>query len=336
VGGNISIVGSADYWGCGREMIEWALQYLQAPLGLGPSPPGPPPPVPAVIPPSTPPPCETGPFILNVVPPLPIGMSDPIHKRHYTCLPFLINLPNFVKNGKLTRIWANYPCSGFPSFWRTDEFPWSTASINGRYTVRLRVRHQALPDVGPILEIYDAATVWLDNREIQVKLTGFSVSGGASLDACAELPLSQFVGLGADINGRVWDPLILDTEPSWLKPNNNFDHYELVFEKDGAGIWVTNNITIPDSTQRVPNTLPVLPPAPGDVGVLATWDIVTALDAGPMPDPYVPPPYPKIYRGEFCAYLIQLYATDNTQVNDATTTHYKYDYWPFCIVNDLK
>jgi hypothetical protein len=85
----------------------------------------------------------------------------------------------------------------------------------------------------------------------------------------------------------------------------------------------------------VPNVLPALPAPPGDVGVLATWDIVSALDAGPPPTPYVDPPYPKIYRGERCAYLIPLFATDNTQVHDGGTTHYGTDHWPFCIVNDL-
>jgi hypothetical protein len=200
----------------------------------------------------------------------------------------------------------------------------------------LRVRHQDLPHLGLVQEVYDAATVWLDNRAIQVKLTGLAVTLGADLDSCGELKLSQFVGKTADIRGRAWDPLILDTEPSWLRPNNNFDHYDLSFEKDGIGLWVTNNIVIPDNTQRVPNTLPVLPPAPNNEGVLAAWDIVAALDAGTSPpDPYVEPPYPKLYRGERCAYLIQLFATDNTQVNDAATTHYGYDYWPFCIVNDL-
>jgi hypothetical protein len=342
VGGSISIVGSADFWGCGQEMIQYALQYLVAPLGLGPSPVGPPPPPPLIIPPGTPPPCEgsAGPWS-NVVPPLPFSVSDPAHPRSYYCWP--ANLSNVVLNGKLNRIWSTDSCVLNPvgpvyhSVRRTDEFPWNSLPLNGRYTVRLQVKHQDLPHLVVIQELYDAATVWLDNHDIQVKLTGLGVTGGAPLDACAELHLSQFLGKTADIKGRAWDPLILDTEPSWLKPNNNFDHYELVFEKDGAGIWVTNNIAIPDPTQRVPNTLPTLPPPPGDAGVLATWDIVTALDAGPMPPgPYVPPPYPKLYRGEFCAYLIQLYATDNTMVNDMATTHSHFDYWPFCIVNDLK
>ncbi|MGE5827811.1 MAG: hypothetical protein ACM30G_05520, partial [Micromonosporaceae bacterium] len=79
-----------------------------------------------------------------------------------------------------------------------------------------------------------------------------------------------------------------------------------------------------------------LPAAPGDVGTLASWDIVAALDAGPRPAGELSaPPTPKIYRGERCAYAIQLYVTDITQLNDRTATHHLWFYWPFCIENDL-
>ena len=136
---------------------------------------------------------------------------------------------------------------------------------------------------------------------------------------------------GADVRGRAWDPLILDTVAAAEKPNDNFDHYHLSFRKAGGASY----FTITTSTTRVPNSLPLLPAPPGDIGVLATWDIVAALDAGPPPDPYVPPSDPKIYRGERCAYVIHLSATDKTLVNDAAGTHYGEDFWPFCIVNDL-
>ena len=48
-----------------------------------------------------------------------------------------------------------------------------------------------------------------------------------------------------------------------------------------------------------------------------------------------PDPYPKIYRGQRCAYLIELYVQDTTRRGDTGTPHYIYDYWPFCIMNDL-
>jgi hypothetical protein len=339
VGGSISVVGSADFWGCGREMIEWVLQYRGAPLGLGASPQGPPPPLPSPVPPGAAPPQQDDPGAwTDVKPPLPISISDPSHPRWHWCWP--VDRPNFVLNGKLTRVWINdtcllniFPVLTYHNVRRTAESNWSTSPLNGRFTVRLRVRHQDLPHIGAITELYDAATVWLDNQAIQVKITGMAITGGVALDSCEELSLSQFFGTTCDIKGRAWDPLILDTEPSWLKPNNNFDSYLVDFAKDG-GVYVTNNITILNNTLRVPNEVPVLPAAPNDVGVLATWDIVSALDAGAPPTPYVPPPYPKIYRGERCAYIIHLFATDNTVVSEGTT-HHGNDYWPFCIVNDL-
>jgi hypothetical protein len=86
-------------------------------------------------------------------------------------------------------------------------------------------------------------------------------------------------------------------------------------------------------TSRVPASFTS---PPGDVDVLLAWDIVTALDGGPAPTPYVPAPYPKIYRGERCAYVIRLYATDTTLLNDSSDTHDGERFFPFCIQNDLE
>jgi hypothetical protein len=335
IGGSISVVGSADFWGCGREMTEYILQYQEAPCGLGSSPQGPPPPTPTPAPLCADPPQQDAAAGWNPVkPPLPFSAIDPNYPRWYWCWP--ANLPNFVLNGKLTRIWINdscllniFPVLTYHNVRRTAESAWNTLPLNGRFTVRLRLQHQPLGG-GAIQEIYDAATVWLDNRDIQVMITGMAITGGVALDPCEELSLSQFLGTTADVKGRAWDPLVLDTEPSWLKPNDNFDHYLVQFRKVGGAY-----ISITTSTSRVPNELPVLPAVPNDVGVLAAWDIVSALDAGPAPSPYVPPPYPKIYRGERCAYLIRLYATDTTRLSDTGDTHDAEDVWPFCIVNDL-
>ena len=317
VGGAISVVGSADYWGCGREMTEYVLQFQEAPFG-------------------SPPPEQDGPGIwTDVKPPLPYSIADPNHPRTYWCWPSL--LPNIVLNGKLTRIWTNHVCLLFPpstfhTVRKTAESDWNTlgAALNGRFTVRLRVQHQPLGG-GLAMLLYDAATVWLDNRQIQVLLKGMAIAGGGALDVCEELSLSQFSGTTAEIIGRAWDPLILNTVPATEVPNNNFDFYEVSFRKAGGPSYVA----ITSSSTRVPNVLPVLPAPPNDVGTLANWDIVSALDAGPAPDPYVPPPYPKIYRGERCAYLIRLYATDTTRLSDTGDHHDLEDFFPFCIVNDL-
>ncbi len=47
-------------------------------------------------------------------------------------------------------------------------------------------------------------------------------------------------------------------------------------------------------------------------GILAEWDIISAIDAEPKPNPYVPPPPGKLYRGESCTYDITLSAYDKT------------------------
>jgi hypothetical protein len=317
VGGKISVTGSADFYGCGREMVEYVLQYQVAPFGSNP-----------------PQQDDPGPWI-DIMPPLPYGDAD--HPRWYYCWP--TNRPNFVLNGKLTRKWFDRRCllNLFPTLYhdvrRTLAQQWDTTALNGRYTVRLRVSHQDSAAMGAVDEIFDAATVWLDNRRIQVRLSGLAVSGGAALEACAQVALSQFVGTTMEIRGRAWDPLILNAVPVGEVPNDNFDRYTVQFAKDSEH-YVADQISIPDPTVRVPNVLPVSPP--GDVGVLATWDIVTALDAGVQPPgPYVDPPYPQLYRGERCAYLIHLYARDNTLINDAGDVHDAEDYWPFCVVNDL-
>ena len=72
---------------------------------------------------------------------------------------------------------------------------WDTSGLNSRYTVRVRVQHMPLggpPDPVPP-ELYDSATVWIDNREIEARLTGLAIAGGAPLGACEELLLSQFI-----------------------------------------------------------------------------------------------------------------------------------------------
>ena len=321
VGGRISVVGSADFYGCGQEMIEYILQVQAAPFGSNP-----------------PQQDDPGPWT-DIKPALPYGDAD--HPRWYFCWPNY--LPNFVLNGKLSRVWANRQCLLLPfpktlhPVRRTVESDWDTTSpaLNGRFTVRLRVRHQDTGGIGPVDELYDAATVWLDNRNILVRITALTIPGGDDLKACDEVRLSTFVGTALEITGRAWDPLILNSVPDTEVPNDNFDYYSVTYKKDGAVTPSTDGITIPDPHVRVPNVLPTLPAAPNDVGVLATWDIVTALDAGVAPDPYVAPPYPKLYRGERCAYLIRLYARDKTLINDAGDIHDAEHSWPVCIMNDL-
>lgn len=319
----ISVEGGAYVYGCGRQMSEYVLQYKSIP--------SPDPPFQQDDP---------GPWT-NINAPLPFG--DATHPFTYSFLSTL--LPNYVLNGKLTRQWAlrSILQSLFPIVfadrWITEELPWNTTPLNGRFTVRLRVQHQPMvgpPDPVPP-ELYDTATVWMDNRAIDGKITHMAIAGGGGLGVCDELVLSQFVHNGhkvnAEIIGRAWDPIILDSYPNTLRPNDNFNAYELQFKKDGGSVWAG----ITSSATRVPNILQQAPLAalPADTGVLASWDIVAALDAGPLPGGMPPDPYPKIYRGQRCAYLIELHVSDTTHIGDSGSPHQVWDYFPFCIVNDL-
>ena len=319
----ISVEGGADVYGCGRQMSEYVLQFKSIP--------SPDPPFQQDDP---------GPWT-NINAPLPFG--DATHPRTYSFLSAF--LPNYVLNGTLTRHWVfrsilqSLSPITFADRWITEPLAWNTTALNGRYTVRLRVQHQPL--VGPPAptppEIYDTATVWMDNREIEARITHMAVEGGGGLAVCDELLLSQFVQAGhkvnAEIIGRAWDPIILDSYPPGDRPNDNFNEYALNFKKDGGSVWTP----IASSNTRVPNILQQspLPAFPGGTGVLAAWDIVAALDAGPVPPGIPPDPYPKIYRGQRCAYVIHLQVTDTTHVGDAGGPHHDEDVFPFCIVNDL-
>jgi hypothetical protein len=333
VGGSISVVGGADYYGCGRQMSEYVLQHRKVDFSKNPwqQDAG-----------------QTNDWN-NINDPLPFG--DANHPRtHSSTLYFTFT--NYVRNGKLTRHWIEELFTLWDSFfgkiekhrWVTKEKRWNTSDLNGYFTVRLRVKHQ--PIVGPLdpnpPELYDAVTVWLDNRPIKGKITGLAIAGGETLGACDELLLSQFVTSNGtkvkmDIEGRAWDPLILNSYKSKGNPNDNFDYYTLKFWKDG--ISIPGQITPVEQTKRVPDALAEeLPPPPGDRGTLYSWDIVGALDAGPMPkvsSGSPPDPGVQLFRGQRCAYIIELYVCDTTRLDDTGTPHYRYNQWPFCIENDL-
>ncbi len=344
VGEGISVWGTADYYGCGRQMAEYVLQYKEVAFGSNPWQQDAPDPWTVI----------NGPLPNG---PLPFG--DATHPRVYDS--FWGQIDNFVRTpNSLTRVWAFrqilqaiFPSIIYDGKWITEGRAWSTGStglnLNKRVTVRVRVQHQPL--IGPPApvppELYDAATVWLDNRPIEGKITGMAIAGGGVLGNCDELLLSQFVTptpvhkVNALINGRAWDPVILDSyvealpAPHTIRPNDNFGNYTLQFKKDGDVTF----LPIVTSPNRVPNILQQSPlaPYPADTGLLHAWDIVGALDAGPMPSPYVPlpPGSPKIYRGERCAYLIVLEVRDTTRLGDSGDTHWVRHDWPFCIMNDL-
>lgn len=341
IGGAVSIEGGAYLEGCGKRMFEYSLEYHDAPYG--PTAPG-----------TTPPQPDAAGGWTSI---LSLQYGDvPQHPYTWSC-GFLIGIPNYITNGILTRRWVVGNCSLplHPLYATGTGNNWNTLAIigpsgpNGRYTVRVREKHAPLGMTTPMEELFDAATVWIDNRAIVAKIRKLMIHGGVSLDVCAELSLSQFLPSGqADIVGHAWDPLILDppAAPADLEPNDNFGGYNLQFKKDG-GAWFDIAISVPPlppgppppppvlvNPRPVPNVRTVAEPADLDTDVLTTWDIVKALDAGPLPAGNPPPPYPKIFRGQRCAYLIALGVWDKTHVND-DGGHPGQDLFPFCIVNDL-
>lgn len=336
IAGSVSVEGGADYTGCGREMVEYALQYRQVNFGSHPWHQD-----------------AAAPGDWTTFDEMPLSYGDPGHPR--TFLWIFGTWFNAITHGKITRKWAigDFLMSIVP--WvevprpYTAERAWNTATVpggNGRFTVRLVVKQQPIGGPPPPTELYDAATVWIDNRQIEGFIHHLGIDGDGALNVCDELLLSQFITptplgspppagpfskVNATINGRAWDPIILDSYTHTDHPNDNFNNYTLEFFKDGSG----GPVPIGSSTNRVPATLQQapLPAPPAAIGVLNSWDIVTALDAGPPAA--APAPYPKIYRGERCAYLIHLVVTDTTPQGDGGSVHTKEHYFPFCIMNDI-
>ncbi len=324
-GDAITVSGGAYLHGCGKRTFQYQLQYMPSPLSGQP-----------------PLPSDPGPWT-DIVPPVAYDYSaDPVTGHPYWWNCFFEHIPNFVVSDFLTRVWTIGTCL-FSTRPRTQKSYWYTGSLNlnGRFTVRVVERHAPDGTTSPVEELLDAATVWIDNRQIISKIRRLKISGGDPLDACEELRLSQFEPSGnADILGQAWDPLIQNG--AHPVPNDNFAGYSLTLKKNsGPGTppppaeWQP----IHSSATPVPPVRQVAAPAPAPTDILATWNIVAALDAGPLPPgspPDTPAPYPQLFRGQRCAYIIRLVTSDSTIVGDGGGVHSLEDVFPFCIVNDIE
>lgn len=177
---------------------------------------------------------------------------------------------------------------------------------------------------------HDIQHVWLDNKDIIVQIVKFQrwnskTSAWEDIPPCTDLLLSfgkiRVVGLA-------WDPLIDDTFPI-AAPNDNFDHYDLYFWKQFSP---NVDYIVAASLNRVPSLPPLTPPTAADAGELGIWDL-SQVDALNMASTVHASN--RLARTEACTYTIELYATDNTVVNDGATTHYHYYPVPVKLVNDL-
>jgi len=202
---------------------------------------------------------------------------------------------------------------------------WNSEPLNGRFVILNEVRdHQISPPEpfpGDVAGV-DYVVVWIDNREPICLI--YSIGG---LTGCGDLVLSTYLGTTAPVLGQAWDPPI-DPTAAQQQPNDNFGQYSLTFQKDGDPLASGTIIT---STNRVPSIWPG-PLLAGDLGMLANWDIVSALDGGTGP---LPPHSPKLLRGTRCAYLMTLVVTDTTHVGDSGDNHECIFYYAFEVINDL-
>ena len=193
------------------------------------------------------------------------------------------------------------------------EITWATGA-SGKYTLLLEVKDTAGNTS------YDIQRVWVDNDSPTAKIT--SIGG---LAACVDLKLSAYKNTTAEIRGVAWDLPIVASNPQ-APPNENFGSYGLSFQKNGGAGGTIPAALTPNT--RVPNVWPG-PLAPAADGILATWDIVAALDGGISPGPE------KLPRGERCAYVIGLGVTDTTLVGEGGVNHHATHLYAINIINDL-
>jgi hypothetical protein len=217
----------------------------------------------------------------------------------------------------LINSWGTITFPGPTTYYYLEEQKWNSAAVaSGRYSLLLT----AEDSIGA--RFHDIQHVWLDNEPVYALVT--AITGVAP---CADLRLSQFVRKGMTVEGIAWDRLIDDAFPD-SAPNDNFDHYRLTLYKQGGGSHV-----IGDFTNRVisPFRKTGPPPTAAEAGDLATFDVVSVIDAGTSgSDSQV-----NIPRRTGCAYYFLLEVWDKTRLNDDTATHYSWSIWPFCITNDI-
>ncbi|UCB51591.1 MAG: hypothetical protein JSV10_06235, partial [Candidatus Zixiibacteriota bacterium] len=220
---------------------------------------------------------------------------------------------------ELTNTFTTFTIFG-NTYQKLKPFAWGSGNLNGRYSLLLIAEDTAGH------RYYDIQHVWIDNKDIIGRIT--EVEGVAP---CAVIHLKDFVGSGINIKGLAWDPLIDEAFDHNLVPNDNFGGYDLKIFKQG----VSTPYLIATSNARVPaaKTGPPGFPASADAGLLSTFDIATVLDEG-NPTP-VQPPEIRIPRGEGCAYYLRLYVWDKTRLNDDSSIHHTWSYWPICVDNNV-
>lgn len=320
IGGNISVTGSAYAFGCGNQMTQYQLAEF-GPVTFGPGP--------GVVHIPAPGPSPTA---LGGTPLIAPVVYDGTAAHPWSSGCFLgFPVPNTILNGDLVAWWTTDNCwAPFPPPGHSYTIPaissngtWASGA-SGRYLLFLEVDEApiALPHTPVVPAGEDQVVVWIDNHPVLALITQIG-----SVVGCGDLHLKDFYGNGGPnprcpVIGMAWDYPIDITAPQQI-PNDNFGSYWLTFQQNGGSpqnFLATDyapNGTLGTPTVRVPNLWQATAPTmPAQAATLALWDIVTALDAGgPLPNPAKPWQLP---RGQRCAYVITLAATDTTLINNAT------------------
>jgi hypothetical protein len=320
IGGLIGVTGSAYAYGCGSQMTQYQLAQFGPATGAIP------------LPAPAPSPTALGgtPLIAPV-----IYDDTPAHPWTSVCI-LGGPSPNWIINGDLVAHWSTETC------WDPSPFPGHTYTIpaissngtwnsgaSGRYVLFLEVDEApiALPHTPVVAAGEDQVVVWIDNY-----LPSGAITQIGDVIGCGDLHLKDFVGTFCPVIGMAWDYPI-DVTATQKVPNDNFGAYSLIYQQNGGSPrsflpsdYAPNGAprgTPP--TVRVPNLWQAsVPTMPAQAGVLALWDIVTALDGGTAPDPTKPciaaNPW-QLPRGCRCAYVITLYASDTTWVGNGGNNH---------------
>ncbi len=312
VGGSVSVTGSASAFGCGNQMTQYQLAEFGPAVGAIPLP--------------SPAPNPAGIGGNSLIPTPVIYDNTPSHPFNQNCFPGFPT--NIITNGDLVAEWTTAPCS-FPVLHTvpaiSSNLKWNSGPPNtgGRYVIFLEVDQGPLPLLTPVTPAgVDQIAVWIDNYEPVGAITQVG-----NVVGCGDLHLKDYVGTTAPVYGIAWDYPIDITATQQL-PNDNFGSYSLSYQKNGVTPMqpflasdYTPNGAAPGTppTVRVPNLWQAAPPTLAQAALLASWDIVTALDGGAPPNPNNPcvatNPW-QLPRGCRCAYVLELVAGDTTWVGD--------------------
>jgi len=309
IGGSVSVTGSAYASGCGNLMTQYQLALFGPATGA----------IPLPIPAPNPTALGGTPLIAPVI-------YDGTSAHPWSSVCFLSSTPNWILNGDLVASWTVENCA-FPPPLHTvptisTNHKWPSGS-SGRFVLFLEV------DEGPIVAPHtpvvpageDWVAVWIDNWIPVAAITQIG-----NVVGCGDLHLKDFVGTTCPVIGIAWDYPI-DVTATQKIPNDNFGSYALTYQQNGGSpqSFLPSDYSPNGSprgtppTVRVPNLWQASAPTLAQASILASWDIVTALDGGTAPDPTKPclaaKPW-QLPRGCRCAYVIALSASDTTWVGD--------------------